>query len=294
MKHHGYLWLALNRTFVCLLLFIPVFLIAQPVMCEHLPSFKSKLKFWYPLSAERKGIEGVVLGKVLVAETGNPVKAEIIKRESPECWVFDNSVISALMNATYRPGRKNNVPVKRWLVVPVWFRLKDSSLQPWTAKIYPDNRSEKPYMKMPGKLPCFSILRVQESYGRTYVKVLDYRDFQVVKERRTHNPLLKLLKKPYYPSTAKLSGIEGIVFVKVSVNRNGIPKKAVIVEHDPFNCKVFDKSAIRVAMESEYYPARKDGRRVDGSVTISVPYFYVQKFAEPVYWEIKNVSNASL
>ena len=294
MKRDGYLRLTLNKIFIYLTLFAPVFLVSQPAICGQSPSFKSKLKFCYPLSAERNGIEGVVVGKVLVAETGRPVKAEILKRESPECWVFDDSVISALMTASYKPGKREGVPVMRWLTVPVWFRLKDSSLQPWTAKTYPDNKVEKPYVKVPKKRSRISPLKVKESYGRTYVKVLDYNKFRVVREKRTHKPMLKLLKKPYYPSTAKLSGAEGTVFVKVLVSKNGIPKKAVIVKHDPFNCEVFDKSAIRAAMASEYYPARKNGQRVDGVVTITVPYFYVQKLPMPAYCMVKSVGDVSL
>lgn len=294
MKSQGHLRLALNRIFIYLTLFVPVFLVSQSAICGQSPSFKSKLKFSYPLSAERNGIEGIVVGRVLVAETGRPVKAEILKRESPECWVFDGSVVSALMNASFRPGKRHGVPVTSWLTVPVRFRLKDSSLQPWTAKVYPDNRAEKAYVKMSRKPSHISGLKLRKNYGRTYVEVLDYKKYRAVKEKRTHKPMLKLLQKPYYPSSAKLSGAEGTVFVKVSVRRNGIPKKAVIVKHDPFNCKVFDKSAIRAAMRSAYYPARKNGRAVDGSVTIPVPYFYMQKFPNPVYCEVKNVGNASL
>lgn len=294
MKRQESLRLALNRIFLYLTFFAPVFLVSQPALCAEAPSFKSKLKLSYPLTAERNGIEGVVVGRVLVAENGRPVKAEILKRESPDCWVFDDAVVSALMNASYRPGTRQDVPVRSWLTVPVRFRLKDSSLQPWTAEVYPDNRAEKSYVKMPAKLSRASSLKVAENYGRTYVHILDYKRYRKIREKRTHGPILKLLQKPHYPSNAKLSGTEGTVFVKVSVSRSGIPKKAVIVKHDPFNCKVFDKSAIRAAMRSEYYPAHKNGRAVGGSVTVPIPYFYMQKFPEPVYCEIKNVRNASL
>ena len=294
MKRYRYLWLVLDKVLISLLLCAPVLLFTQPAVCEHSPSLKTKLKFRYPLSAERNGIEGVVLGRVLVAENGHPVKAEIIKRSSPECWVFDDSVVSALTKALYRPAMKDGLPVQRWLDVPVWFRLKDSSLQPWTALTYPDTRLEKPYVKIPKKQARMSSLKARESYERTYVKVLNREKFGFLKEKRTHDPALKMLKKPYYPKGARLSGAEGVVFVKVSVSRNGIPKKAVIVKHDPFNCKVFDKSAIKAVMESEFYPARSNGVAVEGKVTIAVPYFYVQKFSEPVYCEIKALGNASL
>ncbi|WP_294344198.1 energy transducer TonB [Prosthecochloris sp.] len=294
MKRYSYLRLALDKVFIFLLLCVPVLLSAQPAMCEHSPSLQSKLKFMYPLSAERNGIEGVLLGRVLVAENGHPVKAEIIKRSSPECWVFDNAVISALTKASYKAATKDGIPVRRWLDVPVWFRLKDSSLQPWTASTSPDVRNEKPFVRIPKKQARILPLEDRKSYERTYVKVLDREKFGLVKEKRTHGPVLKMLEKPYYPKGARLSGAEGVVFVKVSVSRNGTPKKAVIVKHDPFNCKVFDKSAHKAAMESEFYPARSNGVAVDGTVTIAVPYFYVQKFSEPVYCEIKTLGNASL
>lgn len=287
MKRQQNLRLAQNRIFIYLALFIPAFLVSQHAQCAEFPSLKSGLNFSYPLSAERNGIEGVVVGKVLVAETGHPVRAEILKRESPECWVFDDAVMSALMNATYRPGKKHGVPVRKWLIVPVRFRLKDGSLQPWEATIYPDNRAVKSYVKMPARLSGISLLEVKENFERTYVEVLDDKKYWEVKEKRTHGPILKLLKKPHYPSKASLSGTEGTVFVKVSVNRNGVPTKAVVVKHDPFNCKVFKKSAISSAMRSEYYPARKNGRAVDGSLTIAVPYFFVQKFPRPIYCEVK-------
>ena len=57
---------------------------------------------------------------------------------------------------------------------------------------------------------------------------------------------------PDYPEIAKRAGVEGTVYVKILVSKQGKPLKAVVIKSDS---KVFDQSAINAAMKFVFTPA---------------------------------------
>ncbi len=57
---------------------------------------------------------------------------------------------------------------------------------------------------------------------------------------------------PVYPDLAKRAGIEGTVFVKILVNKEGKPIKAVVIKSDS---EVFNQPAIDAAMKFVFTPA---------------------------------------
>lgn len=57
---------------------------------------------------------------------------------------------------------------------------------------------------------------------------------------------------PVYPDLAKRAGIEGTVYVKILVSKEGKPIKAVVVKSDS---EVFDQPAVDAAMKFVFTPA---------------------------------------
>ena len=62
-----------------------------------------------------------------------------------------------------------------------------------------------------------------------------------------------------YPELAKKARIEGNVYLKVLVDKDGKPKKAVVFKSD---AEVFNEAAIQSALKSTYSAAVSDGKPV--------------------------------
>lgn len=58
--------------------------------------------------------------------------------------------------------------------------------------------------------------------------------------------------KPKYPELAQRAGIEGRVIVKIWVDKEGKPHKAIVLKSD---AKIFDQAAINAAMQYRFTPA---------------------------------------
>lgn len=72
---------------------------------------------------------------------------------------------------------------------------------------------------------------------------------------------------PEYPELARRAGITGKVYVKILVDKEGKPKKAVIFKSDS---DLFNDAAIAAAMKSAFTPAIQDNKPV--TVWIVIPY----------------------
>ncbi len=80
-------------------------------------------------------------------------------------------------------------------------------------------------------------------------------------------PEMVVAAKPDYPEIAKRAGITGKVFVKVLVDKEGKPKKAVVIKSDS---ELFNQSAIEAAMKSAFTPALQNNHPI--AVWIVLPY----------------------
>ncbi|MDF1613018.1 MAG: energy transducer TonB [Stygiobacter sp.] len=80
-------------------------------------------------------------------------------------------------------------------------------------------------------------------------------------------PEMVFAAKPEYPEIAKRAGITGKVFVKVLIDKEGRPKKAVVIKSDS---ELFNQAAIDAAMKSAFSPALQNQHPI--SVWIVLPY----------------------
>ncbi|MEW6702061.1 MAG: TonB family protein [Bacteroidota bacterium] len=80
-------------------------------------------------------------------------------------------------------------------------------------------------------------------------------------------PEMVVSAKPEYPEIAKRAGITGRVWVKVLVDKEGKPKKAVVFKTDS---ELFNQAAIDAAMKSAFTPALQNNHPI--AVWIVLPY----------------------
>ncbi len=80
-------------------------------------------------------------------------------------------------------------------------------------------------------------------------------------------PEMVVAKTPEYPEIAKRAGITGRVFVKVLVDKEGKPRRAVVIKSDS---DLFNEAAIAAAMKSAFTPALQNNHPI--AVWIVLPY----------------------
>jgi protein TonB len=80
-------------------------------------------------------------------------------------------------------------------------------------------------------------------------------------------PEMVVAKTPEYPEIAKRAGITGRVFVKVLVDKEGKPRRAVVIKTDS---DLFNDAAIAAAMKSAFTPALQNNHPI--AVWIVLPY----------------------
>lgn len=203
---------------------------------DEAPVLISKLNPSYPEIARLAGIEGIVYLKILVDENGNVEKTKI---EQGAKDMLDNAALAAAKKAKFSPALVKDKPVKVWVILPIAFKLDV------------DKKAE-------GKLPKSD---EQENKAKS-----DEPDINGLKEVEKLPELIEAAK-PEYPEIARRAGITGNVFVKVLVDKEGIPKKAIVIKTDS---ELFNQSAINAAMKSKYTPAINKGEKTE--VWIVLPY----------------------
>ena len=88
--------------------------VIDPVLLE-LPALH------YPKEAKRRKLDAVVRVRVLVAEQGNVLKAEL---QEPVGHGFDSAALSVAARSRFIPATKGTVPVKMWTVLPIVYRFQ--------------------------------------------------------------------------------------------------------------------------------------------------------------------------
>lgn len=78
-------------------------------------------KITYPEIAKRAGIQGKVIVKAYLNESGVAIKGEVIQGIGAGC---DEVALKAVMQTKFNPGMNGNKPVKTQVVIPIVFALK--------------------------------------------------------------------------------------------------------------------------------------------------------------------------
>ena len=85
------------------------------------PNYRINPKPRYPLIARKRGHEGEVLLSVWVLEDGSVGE---LKLEKPSGYsALDESALNAVRKWLFFPGRKNGIPIRSWVTIPIKFQL---------------------------------------------------------------------------------------------------------------------------------------------------------------------------
>jgi len=79
---------------------------------------------------------------------------------------------------------------------------------------------------------------------------------------------------PLYPPMAMRAGLEGTVYVKILVDKDGKPKKAVVIKS---TTEIFNDAAVEAAMQFIFTPAVMNNGPV--KVWVAVPFKFKLKDA---------------
>jgi len=82
-------------------------------------------------------------------------------------------------------------------------------------------------------------------------------------------PIPGACPQPVYPEIARRAGVEGKVWVKIWVDKEGNPKKAQIIKSD---AELFNQPAIEAAMKWKFTPAIMNNGPV--AVWVSIPFVF--------------------
>jgi periplasmic protein TonB len=77
----------------------------------------------YPPKCLRLGIEGKVRIRILVGEDGRPQEVSIAKSSGEAA--LDQSAMDAVRKWRFDPARRDGVPIRAWVIVPIGFELTD-------------------------------------------------------------------------------------------------------------------------------------------------------------------------
>jgi TonB family protein len=92
-------------------------------LADEMPQLINQVMPKYPKKALIEKLECVVYIRVLVDESGNPIKSEIMKREGGS-KEFEDSVTVSAMKSKFSPAKDKGNPVEAWVVIPYKFKLK--------------------------------------------------------------------------------------------------------------------------------------------------------------------------
>jgi len=96
------------------------------LVVEQMPVIKGGLKklydyVSYPKVAQKSGLEGTVVVKLIVSPEGKPTKPEVIKSVHQ---VLDDAAVAGIMKLEFEPARQRSRAVAVWISIPVVFELK--------------------------------------------------------------------------------------------------------------------------------------------------------------------------
>jgi TonB family protein len=195
------------------------------------PEPLTQIKPVYPETLKLAGVQGKVFIETLVDEKGNVVETKVLKTENE---ALCQPAIDAIKKTKFSPAiSKENKKVKSWVVIPIAFKLEE---------------------KKDGGISENNNLEESDPDINAFIAVEKY-------------PEVKESGEPVYPEEAKKNGIEGKVFVKVLIDKNGSAKKAVILKSDN---EIFNNAAIDAAKSSKFSPAMQKGKPI--AVWVVLPY----------------------
>lgn len=188
----------------------------------------------YPDSARAAGIEGTVFVQIVVERDGHPTDVKVVRGVDES---LDEEARRFVRGMTFTPGREEGEIVRTQMTLPIRFEINQE--EPSTADSV--EREDKPEV-------------AQGPFERPPKMV---------------GGLLALQRLVDYPKQAIENEIEGRVFIRCIVSKEGIPTN-VHVKRSVH--PLLDRESIRVVRQVRFEPAIKDGEPVAVQMTLPVTF----------------------
>ena len=193
----------------------------------------------YPIEASMKGIQGQVMLLVMVSETGDVERAEVVSGDQ----IFKDSAIAAVKKWKFKPYIKGGKAIKVSTKIPFDFafgdKTKDYSSPPSQSVAQPTTPTNPP------ELPK----RVRVSQG-------------------VSQGLLLHKVQPVYPAMARMNGIQGTVFLKAHIDKEGRISELTPMSGPP---ELVD-AAVGAVKQWRYRPYLLQGQPVEVETQITVNF----------------------
>lgn len=195
------------------------------------PEPLTQIKPVYTETLKLAGIQGKVFIETLIDEKGNVAETKVLKTDNDGLC---KPAIDAIKKTKFSPAiSKEGKKVKSWVVIPIAFKLEE---------------------KNDGGISENNNLEESDPDINAFVAVEKY-------------PEVMESGEPVYPEEAKKNGIEGKVFVKVLVDKNGNAKKIVVLKSEN---EIFNNAAMEAAKKCKFTPATQKGKPI--AVWVVLPY----------------------
>ncbi|MCC6727195.1 MAG: M56 family metallopeptidase [Saprospiraceae bacterium] len=199
----------------------------------------------YPKEALEKGIEGMVFVSFVVEKDGSITNPEI-KRNALGGGCEEEVLRIVSLMPKWKPGMMDGKPVRSLYHLPIKFKLDTD----------PASASR-----------AFEMGEVDEMPEMAGCETLPTDERKKCSEEKMFQAIFTNVK---YPKEAREKGIEGTVFVKFVIQKDGSVANIETVKSVGFGC---DEEVVRVvANMPKWVPAKKNGQPVTSSFTLPVKF----------------------
>jgi TonB family protein len=191
----------------------------------------------YPVEAAQKGIQGQVLVRIVVSETGQVADAEVMSGDP----VLAKSALEAVKKWEFKPFIKNGKPIKVATKVPIDFAFEEKVKDVKDDKPETEPKPDSDGVAVPK--------RVRVSQGVT-------------------RGLLVHKVQPIYPPEARSNGIQGSVILRALIGKDGRIHALTPISGP----KELIPAAIGAVQQWRYKPYVLEGEPVEVETQITVNF----------------------
>nr|HMU02968.1 TonB family protein [Saprospiraceae bacterium] len=216
----------------------------------------------YPAEAKDKSIEGNVVAQFTINKDGSISDINIIREIGGGCGQAVIEMLQSMndMPEKWVPGKQAGRNVNVLYTLPVKFKMTDDQPRTEVVEELPEKSDEaikKDTYKIVGAMALFPISE----------KIDDAMQRMSVSGREMIKFIQKHLK---YPSKAKENNIEGVVYIRMTLDAKGKVTEAILKEDIGYGC---GEEALRVVkMMPNWIPATIDGKAVESSQIIPIAF----------------------
>ncbi|MBR5911171.1 MAG: M56 family metallopeptidase [Bacteroidales bacterium] len=205
----------------------------------------------YPEKAKEKGISGRVFVGFIVEKDGSVTSAKVLRGIGGDCDEEAARVISSMPK--WKPGKQKGEPVRVSYQIPINFKLNDDT----PTKSVKKTEANKPEMK-PNADGVYQIVEEMPSFPGGDQKLMEY-----------------IANNINYPQEARDKGIEGRVFIRMVIEKDGSVSNVKLLRGIGGGC---DEEAERVIKSMpKWKPGMMKGEPVPVSYQIPINFKLAEK-----------------